>query len=112
PLLSYRVAISQRAGNLEISCIYAATISSLRHENAGPSCPYNALPGMSRSTQTGGRRMVEKHLRVPVLLSIAAALVTLGLKTSSYLVTGSVGLLSDAAESLVNLLAALTAYFS
>lgn len=42
-------------------------------------------------------------------LSIAAALVTIGLKGSAWLMTGSVGLLSDAAESLVNLVAAVVA---
>ncbi|MFK5634577.1 MULTISPECIES: cation diffusion facilitator family transporter [unclassified Ornithinimicrobium] len=42
-------------------------------------------------------------------LSIAAALVTIGLKGSAWLLTGSVGLLSDAAESLVNLVAAVVA---
>lgn len=42
-------------------------------------------------------------------LSIAAALVTIGLKFGAYLITGSVGLLSDAAESLVNLVAAVVA---
>jgi cation diffusion facilitator family transporter len=42
-------------------------------------------------------------------LSIAAALVTIGLKLSAYLFTGSVGLLSDALESLVNLMAAIIA---
>jgi cation diffusion facilitator family transporter len=36
-------------------------------------------------------------------LSIAAALVTITLKTGAYFLTGSVGLLSDAMESLVNL---------
>jgi cation diffusion facilitator family transporter len=40
-------------------------------------------------------------------LSIAAALVTIGLKAIAYQLTGSVGLLSDALESLVNLGAAL-----
>ena len=39
-------------------------------------------------------------------LSIAAALVTIGLKSVAYLLTGSVGLLSDALESVVNLVAA------
>lgn len=39
-------------------------------------------------------------------LSIAAALVTVALKATAYLLTGSVGLLSDALESLVNLAAA------
>lgn len=42
-------------------------------------------------------------------LSIAAAIVTMALKTASYLLTGSVGLLSDAMESLVNLAGALMA---
>ncbi len=42
-------------------------------------------------------------------LSIAAAVLTIGLKTVAYLVTGSVGLLSDALESLVNLAGALMA---
>jgi cation diffusion facilitator family transporter len=42
-------------------------------------------------------------------LSIAAAIVTIGLKSFAYLLTGSVGLLSDAVESLVNLVAAFLA---
>jgi cation diffusion facilitator family transporter len=50
-------------------------------------------------------------LRLPVLLSIAAAIVTLVLKFFAYGLTGSVGLFSDAIESLVNLLASGTALF-
>lgn len=42
-------------------------------------------------------------------LSVSAALATIGLKTWAWQVTGSVGLLSDALESLVNLAAALLA---
>ncbi|MCB0216721.1 MAG: cation transporter [Chloroflexi bacterium] len=42
-------------------------------------------------------------------LSVAAALLTIGLKSTAFLLTGSVGLLSDALESLVNLAAALMA---
>lgn len=42
-------------------------------------------------------------------LSIAAALLTIGLKGSAYLLSGSVGLLSDALESGVNLIAAVVA---
>jgi cation diffusion facilitator family transporter len=42
-------------------------------------------------------------------MSIAAALVTITLKAGAYLLTGSVGLLSDAAESVVNLVAAIVA---
>jgi cation diffusion facilitator family transporter len=42
-------------------------------------------------------------------LSIAAALVTITLKTVAYILTGSVGLLSDAVESVVNLAGAIMA---
>jgi cation diffusion facilitator family transporter len=42
-------------------------------------------------------------------LSIAAAVATMALKTAAYLYTGSVGLLSDAMESGVNLVGALMA---
>ena len=42
-------------------------------------------------------------------LSIAAAIVTIGLKAAAYWLTGSVGLLSDALESGVNLVAAIMA---
>ena len=52
------------------------------------------------------------RLRWPVALSIAAALVTIGMKSTAYALTGSVGLLTDALESVVNLLAAITAYFA
>jgi len=52
------------------------------------------------------------QLRYPILLSIFAALATLGLKGTAWFMTGSVGLLSDALETGVNLLAAVTAYFS
>lgn len=48
-----------------------------------------------------------RDLRRYAYLSIAAALVTIALKTAAWLLTGSVGLLSDAAESLVNLVAAV-----
>ncbi len=42
-------------------------------------------------------------------LAVAAALVTITLKTGAWWLTGSVGLLSDAAESVVNLVAAVVA---
>src|SRR5512139_4022647 len=42
-------------------------------------------------------------------LSIGAALATITLKTVAYFLTGSVGLLSDAIESLVNLAGAVMA---
>jgi cation diffusion facilitator family transporter len=56
--------------------------------------------------------MAEAHLKLPIQLSILAALVTMGLKGAAWLSTGSVGLLSDAAESLVNLVAAVLAFLA
>ena len=44
-----------------------------------------------------------------VFLSIAAAVATIALKAVAWLLTGSVGFLSDAAESIVNLVGALVA---
>jgi cation diffusion facilitator family transporter len=65
-----------------------------RDESEQPPAPWN---GMGKS------------LTRFAWLSIAAALLTIGLKTGAYLITGSVGLLSDAIESLVNLAAAVMA---
>jgi cation diffusion facilitator family transporter len=56
--------------------------------------------------------MIDSRLKYPMLLSVVAALSTLALKFISYLVTGSVSILSDAAESVVNLVAAGTAMLS
>ena len=42
-------------------------------------------------------------------LSLATSIVTIVLKFGAYLLTGSVGLLSDAVESVVNIVAALVA---
>src|SRR3954452_14549743 len=54
----------------------------------------------------------QAQLRWPIYGSIAAAVFTIGLKSSAYYITGSVGLFSDAAEAVVNLLAAVTAFLS
>lgn len=56
--------------------------------------------------------MPPADLRGPILLSIAAAVLTIGMKSVAYAITGSVGLFSDALESVVNLVAALTAAVS
>ncbi len=56
--------------------------------------------------------MSYQTLRGPILLSLLAAVLTIGLKGTAYALTGSVGLFSDALESLVNLFAATAAYFS
>ena len=46
------------------------------------------------------------------LLSIVVAIVTIALKAGAWWITGSVGLLSDAAESVVNLVAAVVAFIA
>ncbi|EGD53782.1 cation diffusion facilitator family transporter [Gordonia neofelifaecis] len=46
------------------------------------------------------------------LLSIATAIVVIALKLLAWQLTGSVGLLSDAAESVVNLVAAVVGFFA
>ncbi len=53
---------------------------------------------------------VRSHANRVVLVSIAASIVTMALKFGAYLLTHSVSLLSDAAESSVNLVAALVAF--
>ncbi|MDM7951806.1 MAG: cation diffusion facilitator family transporter [Cyanobium sp. CZS 25K] len=50
--------------------------------------------------------------RFYILLSVAAAVATIVLKTAAWRITGSVGLLSDAMESGVNLVAALGAFWA
>ena len=56
-----------------------------------------------------GRTTGPRSLALWAWLSIAAALATIALKFWAYLLTGSVGLLSDALESVVNLVAAIVA---
>ncbi len=51
----------------------------------------------------------QRRLLHLIYLAIAAAVLTIGLKTAAWLITGSIGLLADAAESLVNLAAAVVA---
>lgn len=51
--------------------------------------------------------MKERSARFYMSLSVLVALVTMGTKFAGYILTGSVGLFSDAAESVVNLVAAL-----
>ncbi|WP_432443715.1 cation diffusion facilitator family transporter [Lawsonella clevelandensis] len=55
--------------------------------------------------QQSSRRTLTKY----AWLSIAAAVITIALKMTAWRITGSVGLFSDAAESIVNLVAAVVA---
>jgi cation diffusion facilitator family transporter len=56
--------------------------------------------------------MTRGGLRRLILLSVIAAVLTIAMKFLAYRLTASVGLLSDALESGINLLAAITAYLS
>ncbi|MBR8840314.1 MAG: cation transporter [Stigonema ocellatum SAG 48.90 = DSM 106950] len=56
--------------------------------------------------------MSRQTARSYAFLSIAAAIVTIALKFGGYRLTGSVGLLSDAIESIVNLVAAVVALWA
>ncbi|MEO8285368.1 MAG: cation diffusion facilitator family transporter [Chloroflexota bacterium] len=59
-------------------------------------------PAVDQSAQTARRY---------ILLSLGAAVLTIALKAGAYLLTGSVGMLSDAAESVINLVAAGVAFW-
>jgi cation diffusion facilitator family transporter len=61
---------------------------------------------------TKGSAMNGGSARRYAWLSIAAAVITIGLKLGAYYLTGSVGLFSDAAESVVNLVAAVAALWA
>lgn len=64
---------------------------------------------MSDTVRRGLGSSVVSTLKKFAWLSVATAVLTIALKTSAWWVTGSVGLLSDAAESVVNLVAAVIA---
>src|SRR5688500_13811586 len=71
---------------------------------------------MSETQQTTGgilaaadRAILRRSPRFYAGVSVAAALSTIGLKLGAYVLTGSIGLFSDAAESVINLMAAVAA---
>lgn len=70
-----------------------------------PHAHTDATPGAGEGPGNGARKSLGRY----AWISIAAAVITIGLKGGAWFVTGSVGLLSDALESLVNLAAALMA---
>jgi cation diffusion facilitator family transporter len=65
--------------------------------------------GVTRAQGQTDRQAVPTALTAFAWLAVAAAVVTITLKALAYWLTGSVGLLSDALESLVNLAAAVMA---
>jgi len=58
-------------------------------------------------TGNGEESRRRKRLITIISVAIAVSLLTISMKTAAWLLTGSVGLLSDALESVVNLVAAL-----
>jgi cation diffusion facilitator family transporter len=75
---------------------------------------YRDSGGMGKRGSSGGGSVDARgrSARFYALVSIGAALVTIGLKVGAYWLTGSVGLFSDAAESSVNLIAAVAAFWA
>lgn len=80
-------------------------------ENGG--VPSSNPPTPNASTPSGpaptSKHPARRDLTPYAWLSIATAITTISLKTGAWVLTGSVGLLSDAAESVVNLVAAVVA---
>jgi cation diffusion facilitator family transporter len=68
--------------------------------------PDSSQGPIAKSTGTASRTRVKTRV---MYLSIAAAVATIALKFGAYFLTGSVGLLSDAMESMVNLVGATAA---
>jgi len=65
-----------------------------------------------RQPQASKAAKHSRSARSYAFLSIGAAVLTIGLKCTAYWLTGSVGLFSDAAESVVNLIAAVVALWA
>src|SRR5260370_32191186 len=78
-----------------------------------PSCVYSILLRRKKKCFVRKvRKMKPRSKRFYIILSVAAALATMTVKFTGYFLTGSVGLFSDAAESVVNLIAALVALWA
>src|SRR5688572_26133589 len=76
--------------------------------SVGALCETVVVPAPPTTASDGpGRMQQPRDLSRFAYLSIAAAVVTITLKVIAWRVTGSVGLLSDATESVVNLVAAV-----
>jgi cation diffusion facilitator family transporter len=67
----------------------------------------STIPNPASEVSRAGQPPQRRDLSRFAYLSIAAAVVTITLKVLAWRITGSVGLLSDAAESVVNLVAAV-----
>jgi cation diffusion facilitator family transporter len=105
--------VDNRLGHDVLFCTGAMGGPCYFHANPpneqGQTWPNVLISPMHGAVLVGSQTMSQQQLRYPIFLSILAALVTLGIKFTAYWLTDSVGLLSDALESVVNLVAALTA---
>ena len=91
------------------ACVgWDTTVEMLRARPRGPRGGAAGAGAPGPMTSSAARGRPRPSLARFAWLSIAAAVVTIALKTAAWLLTGSVGLLSDAAESVVNLVAAVT----
>jgi cation diffusion facilitator family transporter len=81
-------------------------------ENRGGTFGYAVRDVQSEAVVTKGSMTAGWTARRYAVLSIVAAVLTIGLKLGAYFLTGSVGLFSDAAESVVNLVAAVAALWA
>jgi cation diffusion facilitator family transporter len=81
-------------------------------ENRGGTFRYAVRDVQSEAVVTKGSMTAGWTARRYAVLSIVAAVLTIGLKLGAYFLTGSVGLFSDAAESVVNLVAAVAALWA
>src|SRR5205085_11006429 len=80
------------------------------NDRAAVRVPRRRIAACAATLMNGRPGMADRKLTLPIRLSILAALATMGLKATAYLLTGSVSLLSDALESIINLVAAFFAY--
>jgi cation diffusion facilitator family transporter len=84
---------------------YSGLNSPVGSANETVGQPYHKISKFMKSNTTNNHKSLTRF----AWLSIAAAVLTIALKAVAYLITGSVGLLSDALESIVNLVGALMA---
>lgn len=94
--------------------VYGAGVLASRIWASSSPCHAHVASGNVWATTVNGDDLLARQpsLKRYAVLSIAAAVATIGLKGGAWALTGSVGLLSDALESLVNLVTAVVTLFA
>ena len=92
--------------------VYGAGVLASRIWASSSPCHAHVASGNVWATTVNGDDLLARQpsLKRYAVLSIAAAVATIGLKGGAWALTGSVGLLSDALESLVNLVTAVVTH--